>query len=768
MLNAFWWILTVEAIGLAAFPIAYLLLPGLRDRGYSISKPLGIVLLGYASWILSVLHIVPSVRASIAILLVAIGAASALYAWRRRGEMLDLVLREWKMIAAIEAVFLVFFIGWAVFRAYDPAINHTEQPMDFAFLNASIESRVGSPSDPWMSGESVSYYYFGYWMMGSLSQLTGAASSVSYNLAMALFPALGAAAMFGLVANLVRYERTGLRHAVVAGFAATLLMGIVGNLEGVLELMRVKGVGSQGFWDWIRIDGLDGVPAASAAWAPQEAWWWFHATRVINSFEGDLGLDYTIQEFPFFSHILGDLHPHVMSVPFVVMFAAFCWSFLQRPRRAPGGAFLLLAMGLILGGLAFTNMWDLPVFAGLFLGAACLRAYRLAGPSLWIAAKTAAPAAAAVVGLAFVFYLPYYLSFGSSIGGIAPVVEVTTRPIHLLIVWALFLVAVIPFTVGAFLQTTVTEDWRRLAIIALIVAFLPYAAWALFHLLTGGTLDTVRGRFFHQLPLALPIGAAVYAVFWLVGREGISGRVFALMLAALGLLLVLGPELFFVRDFFNSRMNTVFKLYYQAWVLLAAASGFSIYYWCGLRAPLSGWKRPLTTLWATVFAVLLIASLYYPFAAAPSKAREASGEATLDGMAFVAQSYPEEYEAIGFLQANADRGSTMVEAVGEWGDAGMISRSTGVPTILNWPGHERQWRGALDELRRREADVARIYQTEDAEEAKTLLDRYNVDYVYVGPREIRRYGSHGMAKFSDFAETVFSRETVSIYRIVRQ
>ena len=77
MLNAFWWLLTVEAIGIAAFPIAYALLPRLRDRGYSVTKPLGILILGYLAWILSVLHIVPSVRVSIALLLLAMGAASA-------------------------------------------------------------------------------------------------------------------------------------------------------------------------------------------------------------------------------------------------------------------------------------------------------------------------------------------------------------------------------------------------------------------------------------------------------------------------------------------------------------------------------------------------------------------------------------------------------------------------------------------------------------------------------------------------------------------
>ena len=172
MLNAFWWLITAEAVGLAAFPLAYFLFPRLTDRGYSVSKPLGILFVAYASWILSVLHILPSVRITIVALLLLMGAASALYAYRHRRDMVDFVRAEWRAIAVAEAVFLAFFIGWTIFRAFDPFINHTEQPMDFAFLNAVINSQFGSPEDPWLRGESVSYYYFGYWMMGSLSQLT--------------------------------------------------------------------------------------------------------------------------------------------------------------------------------------------------------------------------------------------------------------------------------------------------------------------------------------------------------------------------------------------------------------------------------------------------------------------------------------------------------------------------------------------------------------------------------------------------------------------
>ena len=96
MIDALWWYVTVLAIGLAAFPIAYALLPRLTDRGYSVSKPLGILVIGYLSWMLAVLHVVPSVRLSITMLLLLMASVSAWYAWGRRHELLAFMTRELK------------------------------------------------------------------------------------------------------------------------------------------------------------------------------------------------------------------------------------------------------------------------------------------------------------------------------------------------------------------------------------------------------------------------------------------------------------------------------------------------------------------------------------------------------------------------------------------------------------------------------------------------------------------------------------------------
>jgi uncharacterized membrane protein len=209
----------------------------------------------------------------------------------------------------------------------------------------------------------------------------------------------------------------------------------------------------------------------------------------------------------------------------------------------------------------------------------------------------------------------------------------------------------------------------------------------------------------------------------------------------------------------------VFKLYYQAWILLSIASGFAFYYWLDLRGNVREWRRSLSGLWAAAVIVLLLGSLYYPAAAVATKSELNSSELTLDGLEFLRRSNPAEYAAIMYLQANAPPGSAIVESVGEWFDNGLISRSTGIPTVFNWPGHELQWRGGAEQFAGREQDVATIYTTTDASEARNLLAKYNVDYVYIGPRERQKHGEEGIAKFSEFMDEVFSQGEVVIFRM---
>ena len=774
MLDVVLWLIAAYAVALAAFPLCYCLLPGLRDRGASIAMPFGILTMGYASWILSVLRIVPSTQITVLLLLIVMGGASTWIVRRNWREIVEFIVREWTTLALGQIIFLGVFATWIIYRFHDPSISHTEQPMDFMFLNSAARSALGTPEDPWLRGEGISYYYFGYWNFAMLTKLTGIVSGVTYNLSLALVPAMAAMGMFGLVSNLIGVDRGKLKATLFAGTAAALILVFMANMEGALEFMRANGMGSAGFWEWVGVNGLT-APGGSLTeqWWPTENWWWWRATRVIGSFDAGTQIDYTIHEFPAFSYVLGDLHPHVMSVPFVVMFLGFLWNFWRAPAvwslRDWRPYLSLFVMAFLLGGLGFTNMWDLPVFGLVFLLVAALKVYASGKTRVRDILLETAPLALLVGVVVFALFSPYFLTFTSQVGGIGALDGPGTRRVHLLLVWAPYLVAVAPFVVTVFLRTTLREDWSRTTLYALAAGFLPFAIWAILHMSGGGNPAGVIGRFAHVLPLALLVTFGAYTTIWLIreGKESV-GMVFAMALSTLGLALILGPEVLFVDDSFggaNERMNTVFKLYYQAWTVLAAATGFVIYYWAKLIRETKDSSRLLLRVWGVVFALVLAGSIYYTPAAIASKADLYGEDRTLDGLQHVRRFVEPEYRAIEYIRENVGQDSAILEAVGGgYSEHGRIASSTGVPTVLNWPGHQMQWRGSSAPFEGRERDVQIIYQTLDIGEAVSLLDKYDVDHVYVGARERERYGEAGLAKFAEFMTPVFSEADVVIYR----
>ena len=813
MLDALRWLITVELIGLAAFPLAFYLLPRLADRGFTLSKPLGILLVSYLFWVLGLAHI-PTVQPIAIALVLLMAALSAYIAYRNFDDLRDFIKREWRTIVIAEAIFLVFFIGWTLFRSYDPFINHTEQPMDLALLSASINSQVGHPEDPWLRGEPVSYYYFGYWMMGALSQISAIQSHISYNLAMALIPAMSAMGIFGVLFNMVRMDKarsgvagtdsmstvrasvsaaladsTHRKLAIIAGIAAAMFLVIVSNLEGVLEFMRLNGMGSQGFYDWIRINDLPGpIVTPPQSWTPPDFWWWFHASRVINTFDGIHFIDNTIQEFPFFSFLLGDMHPHVMSIPFIALFVGIALNIYRltsdfwRNYRSVYPYAIVITAALVLGGIGFNNLWDMPTFAALLIGILALKAYREGSDIPQSIALAFFPVGLAILALAVLMYSPYLLDINAGVNGIGVVIT-HTRAVHMFIVWGLFLTAVTPFLLATFWQTTVQRDWAAQTLTAGALAFAPWLLWTLAYVPSDGSIEEVIGRFIGILPLTALVAIGVYNTLYLARQENEGGRLFATILAVLGLGLIIGSEFLFIRDFFNNRGNTVFKLYYQAWILLAAASAFAVYYWLSTIRSRTGWRAAFSYLWAAAFVLLLIGSLYYPLAAAKTKPDTPYAGRTLDGLSFVQQNRPAEYDAIAWLKQNAPPDAAIVEAVGEWSDWGLVSRSTGLPTIVNWLGHQKQWRGGWEifdadkpDVSRalrdkyfddRTAEVERIYTTLDPAEAQVILYKYDIDYVYIGRRERDKYGIEGIPKFDAIADLVFADPNgeAIIYRV---
>ena len=212
-------------------------------------------------------------------------------------------------------------------------------------------------------------------------------------------------------------------------------------------------------------------------------------------------------------------------------------------------------------------------------------------------------------------------------------------------------------------------------------------------------------------------------------------------------------------------MNTVFKFYYQVWIILSVVGGYGIYWWWRAHSSFSGWVRAASRA-ATVLAwVLLVGALYYPVAAVFSKP-DFRASPTLDALAYVRRADPAEAAGIARLLQESKPGERIVEAVGgSYTDFGRVSAATGLATVLGWPGHENQWHGSDEAFRGREADVEQLYSTPDAETARGIIAKYGIDYVIAGKRELQKYPGLNTEKFELIGQVFFRQGDFAIYSI---
>ena len=534
MADAVAWFLTIELLGVAALPWVYHIFRFLPDRGITLAKPAILLTVCYLLWVFGLVRLLPNTPLTLWAIALCIGAGSAWLASRKWEEMREFLLNNWRVLLVAELVFAFMFVAWALVVSGSPGITHTEKPMDFMLLNAAHQARHFPAEDAWLSGHSISYYYFGHITMASLSKMSGVATSVGYNLAVATLPALAGAACFGLVYNLVRLSGGGMRWALGAGAAAPALVLLAGNLVGGLEFARLRGWAGEGFWAWVGVDGLDGVAAGGGAF-PGDFWWWFRSTRVIGTVEDGATLDYTITEFPAFSFLLGDLHAHVLAIPFLLLGVAAILNLYNSPNplrlsnvvRHP---FPALACALAGGALAFINFWDFPTFLALLAAALVLKGCRDHPGSLLRAFTDAAGVFLAIFVLAVVLFAPVYGTFSGQTSGALPLRDVATGPFHLFLVLGLFLLLSLALLAKLVARARLPgpED-TPLAVVAMVLGLVPLGVWMatafLLAIVTDGAgpaLDDLGRRLTLALPAGIVVSAAAYGAAYLARRDGLT------------------------------------------------------------------------------------------------------------------------------------------------------------------------------------------------------------------------------------------------------
>ncbi len=842
------WYAILMVVGWMAFPIAYRLLPNLPSKGYAVAKPLGLLLWGFVYWLLNSLGVLQNDLGGAILALILVLAAATAIVFRGGGNEIWTWVKDHKRnLINMEVVFLVFFAVWAVVRAANPEVAYTEKPMELAFINAILKSPTFPPNDPWLSGYAISYYYFGYVIISLLIRVSGVVSSIGFNLASALWFGLTAMALYGVVFDLLvarrmhPVEKANDHQARWGAILAPIFVLLVSCLEGVFEFLYSRGVFwkadesgifSSKFWSWLDITELNVAPSLPLSWIPNRpgGWMWWRGSRVIQDLSLTGNKIEVIQEFPFFSYLLSDLHPHVLAMPFGLLAIALCLNLFLR-----GGDFFLNGSkvrewakrwqfwltAVVFGSLAFINTWDFPIYLGLFsliLTVFRIKTFGWGWHRVWEFALYGFTLGAAGILL----YLPFFLGFASQAGGILPSMEYMTRGVHF---WIVFGALLIPLVIWLFNQTRQKEGQTRLltglkfgAILfgILLVTSMAFGSIIFsfnsigFSLaasqngviaLLGNKLVTA-GQAFSGLhgydsfatvfaePLMRCLKSpgtwitllVMVAIVWglLAGKirkpteasletsgDAVQTKAdpdvnfFVYLLVLVGLALTTFPEFFYLRDQFGTRMNTIFKFYFQAWIFWGIAAAFSS---VDLFSRLKGWR-----LWFfnVVWIIALLAGLAYPGIMILKKTNNFKPAAwTLDGNAYISVYNPDDYAAIQWLKDQPS--GILVEAVGgSYTDYARISTRTGFPTVLGWPGHEGQWRGGYEEVGSREGDIRLIYETNDWVQTANLIELYDVRYIYIGGLETNLY-KVDTSKFESMLPLVYQNDGVRIFEAAGQ
>ncbi|MBN1219790.1 MAG: hypothetical protein JXM69_12745 [Anaerolineae bacterium] len=879
-----WWLITL-IFGLAGWPLAFSLLRFLPDRGFAVARPVGLLLSGYILWLGASFRLLQNNSGGI---IIALGVVLTLgLVWRRQQfkagdsmSMLGWLKREWRYVLAVELLFHVALVAWTVFKAYNPNLETAggEKWMEIAFINGTLNSDYFPPQDPWLSGFAISYYYFGYVLMAILTRLTGLVPMIAFNLYIPTLLAMTLTGAFGIGANLVNlHQGTEQNHklqiadsaSIVTGLIAALFVAILGNLEGLLEVLHKRGFFPAQFWVWLDIRDLKKPPPGSVgrwlppdlftqglpAWIPDRFIWWWRGSRVLTDYTLGGQEQEVIDEFPFFSFLLGDVHPHVLALPFVLLVVALALNLLvncrltakqqselpeQTPSTLPeqvktilqvgwrtiteamGGRLAFVLYAVCLGGLSFLNTWDFPIYLSV-VGLAFI---------LWLtqhrSGKIQAALAPGIIGTVMlgvtgiILYLPFYATFQSQARGILPNLWNPTRLPQFFVFFGPFLVAVAVLLIVLSLHR---RGWRQHLGWSLALTILGPVLLML-TVVTGMVLGPASRHYLEGLLNnpevqaaigATTVGALVQESLWrrienpwtfllvgglvgwtlalLLGKatsqrvsESANQRIgksasqpfakkeqsaanlptsvfiekFILILLLVGLGLTLTVEFVYLRDNFGIRMNTIFKFYFQAWVLLALGSAFALYY---VSKHLRGVGL---VIWQVGMALLVLGGLVYPLLAIPNKANNFRDTPTLNGIQWIAEHRPGDYAGIQWLRTNAPKDAVILEAPGAkyaaYQYTARVSAMTGLPTLLGWGGHQSQWRGNYDEPSRREPEIEELFNSLDFARTQELLDKYQITYVYIGPLERERYSAQALKKFEFLMDVVFQQDDVTIYR----
>ena len=796
------WYIFIFILGIATYPIIRLAMPGLADKGYPLSRALGLVIFGYLAWLAGSVGI-PYTRTTIAITFGALLVVGAVLGHLQRDELIEEWKTKRKYFLMIEGLFLAFFLIDLFIRLGNSDLWHPakggERPMDFSYFNAVIKSTSFPPYDPWFAGGYINYYYYGFVLVATPVKLLGIVPSIAFNFILPTLFAMVGISAFSIGWNLLAgpsssRERAGgdgesssftihaERPSFIAGLSAAFLTVLLGNL-GTLQLIynKLQQLGALGTFSWEStfvqrltwaIEGLKLTFTGDTLPIGPGDWYW-DPSRVVPPGPGN-----AITEFPLFTFIFSDLHGHMMVMPVALL--ALSWALSVVAGRARWKNRASAGLGIVVGGLIIGAAYPINLsdsYTYLLIGIIAL-AY-----SIWryadveSNAKRIALTAGGVIALYLLstyLYAPYRAAYVQAYSALDPWKGPFTPLASYFTYWGLSLFIVVSW------MTWETREWMAQTPLSALRKFKPYQL-----LIEGGLILFVIILLAVQYVgtsvgwIALPI--ALWAGVLLLNPNLPDSKRMALFFIGTALFISVLVEVVVVRGDIG-RQNTIFKFYLQAWFLLTVSAGAALawtlpafFNW------LPGWRA----VWQTAMVFLIAGAAMFTITGTAGKIRDRwviESPHTLDSMTFMKYaSYDafgqrldlsEDYRAIRWMQDNVQGSPVIVEANDleyRWGTRFTIY--TGLPGVVGWNFHQRQQRAYTStQVEGRVAAVGNFYNSINVEFTRNFLKTYQVKYIIVGQLERAAYTPEGLVKFEQFDgqfwKSVYSDGRTVIYEVM--
>jgi len=612
-----------------------------------------------------------------------------------------------KLFVIEEIIFLFALFLWSYIKGFNPDIHDLEKYMDYGFINSILRSDYFPPRDMWLTPLSINYYYFGHLFTAVATKISNIPSLISFNLMLATIFAFTFLMSFSIGINLVdKIKKYSTKKSVFIGLFFAYVVSFAGNLQTLYAFFaHFESEYPKPLWE-LKFS-LSTFP---------NSYWYPSATRFIY---------HTIHEFPLYSFVVADLHGHVLDIPVVFTMLGL---FLVLVINKKISYSITLLISFLLSIAYMTNAWDGLIYLGL--------------------------------SFIFIFLINTLNQNGKTTKRIINSVLKSIKPSLLLLI-SFFLFSFMfnknfdPFASGVGLNCSPNFLIKIGKIGPLIFesGFCQISPiWTLF-ILYG---------FFIFMVVSLMI--------FLLRKKLIISDYFVLIISLFSLLLILTPEIIYLKDIYTGhfRANTMFKLAYQAFIMLSISSVYTmIRILSSIRD--GSKKSSLGKVGYTIFifwsGVLLFLVVIYPYFAIPSGYGDLKKYKGLDGLKYLELIKPEDHKAINFINTHVKGQPVILEAQGDsYTDFARVSANTGLPTVLGWTVHEWLWRGTYDVPSKRFNDITNLYETSDISLAKRIINKYNISYIYIGVLENEKY-KISEDKFNKLGKLIYESNGTKIYKI---